>query len=293
MFQVERILVPIDFSTASLNAARDAGILARHFRSQVTLIHVNEISVLHPLDGPLGFGIASRDPEVSDCVSGSRKRLNEFAAAELTDVSVCRHVCSGDPARLIVECECAEQSDLIIMTTHGSGRFRRYLLGSVTAKVLHDADCPVWTCAHVADPNEVVAADIHHVMCAIDFGPKSTEVIRWAAGFAMAMGAKLTVVHAVLEAPPNLPQRYMFQWRDQAHRGSAERLRALTLDWNVEADVLVVSNGDIPGALSAAAKEKSADLLVIGRSSAGDKQKKLGSHTFAIICNAACGVVSI
>ena len=214
-------------------------------------------------------------------------------AAELSGVNVTRHVCSGDPARLIIEKACAEQSDLIMMTTHGGGRFRQYLLGSVTSKVLHDADCPVWTCAHVADPQTVASAGIHHVICAIDFGPKSADVLRWAASFATAMGAKLTMVHAVLEAPPNLPQRYMFQWRDQAHRGSVDRLRTLMLDSNVDADVLVVSDGDIPRALSATAKEKEADLLVIGRSCAGGKQKRLGSHTFAIICNAACGVVSI
>jgi len=293
MFQVERILIPIDFSMVNSNAVRYTGILARHFGSQVTLFHVNEISVLHALDGPLGFGIASRGEEVSHCVAAQQQRLDEMAAAELSDVNVSRQVCSGDPARLIIEKACAEQSGLIIMTTHGGGRFRQYLLGSVTAKVLHDADCPVWTCAHLPHPHAASSAGIHHVMCAIDFGPKSADVIRWAAGFATAMSARLTMVHAVLETPPNLPQRYMFQWRDQAHRGSAERLRTLMLDSNVDADVLVVSDGDIPRALSTTAKEKEADLLIIGRSCAGDKQKRLGSHTFAIICNAACAVVSI
>jgi hypothetical protein len=38
---------------------------------------------------------------------------------------------------------------LIMMATRGRGLFRAALLGSVTAKVLHDADCPVWTAAHV------------------------------------------------------------------------------------------------------------------------------------------------
>ena len=42
----------------------------------------------------------------------------------------------------------ANQIDLIMMPTHGYGRFRALLLGSVTAKVLHDADCPVWTAVH-------------------------------------------------------------------------------------------------------------------------------------------------
>ena len=81
MFQVERILIPIDFSMANSNAVRYAGILARHFGSQVTLFHVNEISVLHALDGPLGFGIASRGQVVSDCVAEQQKRLDDFAGS--------------------------------------------------------------------------------------------------------------------------------------------------------------------------------------------------------------------
>ena len=47
---------------------------------------------------------------------------------------------------------------------------RRFLLGSVTAKVLHNCGCPVWTAAHP----EGEAADkfeSRNVLCAVDFGP--------------------------------------------------------------------------------------------------------------------------
>jgi nucleotide-binding universal stress UspA family protein len=36
------------------------------------------------------------------------------------------------------------------LPTHGLGAFRRSLIGSITAKVLHDAECPVWTGVHLA-----------------------------------------------------------------------------------------------------------------------------------------------
>ena len=38
------------------------------------------------------------------------------------------------------------------MPTHGFGPLRRFLLGSVAAKVLHDAQCPVWTSVHTDAP---------------------------------------------------------------------------------------------------------------------------------------------
>src|SRR5207245_2957797 len=54
----------------------------------------------------------------------------------------------GDPAAEITHYAEKNQVDLIMMPTHGYGRFRNMLLGSVTAKVLHDAHCPIWTAAH-------------------------------------------------------------------------------------------------------------------------------------------------
>ncbi len=56
----------------------------------------------------------------------------------------------GDPASLIIDYTNDNGIDLICLPTHGYGTFRRALLGSVTAKVLHDAGIPVWTSAHSA-----------------------------------------------------------------------------------------------------------------------------------------------
>jgi nucleotide-binding universal stress UspA family protein len=130
-------------------------------------------------------------------------------------------------------------------------------------------------------------------MCAVNFGIQSSNVVHWAGVFASELGAKLTLIHVVLESPPGLPERYMFQWHEEAHEGALERLRALLLDSGVHAELLVVSGGDVAQAISAAAKEKDAGLLVIGRSCAGEEPKKPGSHSYPIICSAPCPVVSI
>ena len=293
MAHLTRILVPADFSDNSVIAARHAGALARRFHSEVTLLHVNEFLLVHPLTGPLGFGIASTEAERAEQMIRRQKQLEEFGVAELSGIPVKRLVCYGDPAKLIVERAHAEKSDLILMPSHGHGAFRRFLFGSVTAKVLHDADCPVWTGAHLADTPLLNPAEVRHVMCAVNFGPQSRRAIRWAADFASEYGAKLTVMNAVLQTPPSLPERYMFQWHEEAHYGARERLHALLLDSGTQADVVVVGNGDLPKAIGAAAQEKGAEVLVIGRSCAGDTTKRLGTHTYAIICHAPCPVVSV
>ncbi len=292
MFHLERILVPVDFSDNSLIAVRDAGSLARVFHSEVTLLHINEFLVFHPLSGPLGYGISSTEAQRTEHVNWRRKQLDGFATAELQDVAVKKIVCSGDPAKLIAEFARNQSSDLIVMPTRGYGPFRRFLLGSVTAKILHDVDCPVWTGAHL-EKAPASPFDIHHVMCAVNFGPRSCHAIRWAADFASQLGAKLTVIHAVLESPSGLPDRYTFQWHEESQWGAKERLRGLLLDTGVAGEALVVSDGDIAHSVAEAAREKEAGLLVIGRSCAGSARSRLGSHTYPIICGSTCPVVSI
>lgn len=293
MFQLERIFVPTDFSEHSLAAIAQAGELARRFHSQVTLFNANEFLVVHPFTGALGFGITSTEAMRAEHMAARHKQLQGFGAAELSGINVKRMICSGDPARLIVERAREEHSDLILMPTRGGGVFRRFLLGSVTAKVLHDAECPVWTGAHLAEAPAPIPAGIRHVLCAVDFGPQSKAVLQWAAGFAKALEAKFTLVHAVLEMPPNLPVRYAYQWHAESHCGSEERLHELLLDCEAKADVLVVSDGDVPGSLTRAVEQTGAGLLVIGRSSRENALGRLGSQTYPIICGVPCPVVSI
>jgi nucleotide-binding universal stress UspA family protein len=292
MLKLDKILLPIDFSDRNRVAARDAGKLARHFHSEVTLLYVNELLVVHPMTGPLGFGLSSANAAQAGNISRRQQELDAFGTAELTGVKVKRLICSGDPAKLIVEHAHTGGVDLILMPTHGKGAFRRLLLGSVAAKVLHDAECPVWTGTHLGDAPAPSPTEVRHVMCAVNFGPQSAKAVRWAADFASEFGAKLTAVHAVLGTPPNLPDRYMFQWHGEAVGGADERLRALLLESHVQADVLIV-DGETPKVLGTALQQQGAGLLVMGRSCVPGRNGRLGSDAYGIICHAPCPVVSI
>jgi len=293
MFQLRKILVPVDFSANSAIAVSQAAALARRFHSEITLIHANECAEASAGSGPLGYGITSTEVQRDEQTARCRARLDEFATAELADVHANRIVVAADAADAIVHRSREEHFDLIVMPTRGNGRFRRFLLGSVAAKVLHDAECPVWTGAHCVNAAFRDPADIRRVLCAVNFGQQSSAALRWAAGLASALGAGLTVAHAVLDTPPNLPERYMFQWHEEAHWGAEERLRTLLNDAGVAGEVLVISDADIPKAIASAAAEHDAGLVVVGRSCAAGAARPLGSHTYAIICHAPCPVVSV
>jgi hypothetical protein len=49
----------------------------------------------------------------------------------------------------IIECAFDNHADLIMIPTRSIGNYRRLILGSTGAKILHDADCPGWTGVHL------------------------------------------------------------------------------------------------------------------------------------------------
>src|SRR5215510_13491478 len=90
-----------------------------------------------------------------------------------------------------------QSTSISLSCTHGYGPFRRFILGSVTAKVLHDADCPVFTGSHMTDSAPPEAISFNSILCAVDFGPQSDKALCWAKQMAAEYNARLTVTHAL------------------------------------------------------------------------------------------------
>src|SRR4051812_13023895 len=245
MRSISSILLPVDFSERSAPAARYAKSLAAHFGSNLILLHV-----LSPLQ--LKFGSPDTSGYMLAALAQNRleqvsQELDSFLSDELCGPAVQRIVVEGDPARCIVE-TAHDRAGIVLMPTHGYGPFRRFILGSVTAKVLHDADCPVWTGIHLEDAPSA-SIPLRRILCAVDLGPQSSKALCWAASLAVQFSAQLTILHVTLGAP-------------DAARAELERLRSF-----VHADAEIrVEPGDPPAAICAAAA--GADLLAIGRGSA-------------------------
>ena len=219
-------------------------------------------------------------------------RLDRALHRELTGIKVERVVALGEPAGKIVDYAHANSVDLIMMPTHGFGIFRGMLIGSVTAKVLHDAKCPVWTSAHA----EVQRAPVQPktIVCAIDRPSNETLVqARWANEFSQRMGATSKLLHAV---PPvsnwlAIPTEADFnkRFRDEAYATLEPYLKQKV---DVQAPLRVVI-GKIAECISEEAKQEGADLIVIGRGAANSPLGRLRSNVFGIIQQAQCPVVSV
>jgi nucleotide-binding universal stress UspA family protein len=197
-------------------------------------------------------------------------------------------VLEGDPAAKIVEYAHTEGTGIIIMPTHGYGPFRRFILGSNTAKVLHDADCPVWTGVHLEEAPAENSASLGQVLCAVDLGPQSSKTLCWAALLAGEFGARLTLMHAV--AAPSDAQDS--PWQDRMREAAEAECGRLRQFVNAETEVLVEA-GDPATVICRTAARMPADVLVIGRGSAAGVFGRLRTNAYAIIRQSPCPVVSV
>jgi nucleotide-binding universal stress UspA family protein len=138
---VQHILVAVDGSGPSRHAARFAMSLAKQLDARVTLLTVLPPPEVLPL-GPLsGYAVVSSPISVEE----TRKiegRLSEITA-EHPDVKSERLVEMGPIAETIVDAANRASADLIVMGARGLGPGWRFLLGSVSDRVVHHAHCPV------------------------------------------------------------------------------------------------------------------------------------------------------
>ena len=286
MLNIKHILFPVDFSERCCSAAPFVESMARRYGARITLLGVAQ---------PFYYAAMAEGPVVIDTeemLEDLKARLDGSLTKEFAGLRVDRAAELGDPAQAIVDFAHAQDVNLIMMPTHGYGPFRSLLLGSVTAKVLHDAECPVWTAAHVAErlPREHLVC--RKILCAVDGTPKSVSLIKWAGELGKDAGATLQLVH-VISGMEGLPSRQMDRefeadMRKEAYR-AIERLEETA---GVKAEICVAA-GDVAGNIREVALQQGADLVVIGRGALHETLGRLRTHAYGIIRRSPCPVLSV
>jgi len=194
-FKVEKILVPVDFSPASMEALDYAVSLAKQFRAAIHLVHV------YPPDE------ASSVPGAGHLLLQSAEaieRLNE----ELTNIhrkhaptflpENC-HVRSGKPYQAIVRLAREIDADLIVISTRGHSGVKHLLLGSTAERVVRGAPCPVLVARKSKQTGKVSreALVIRTIVVPTDFSQCSFAGLQYAAFLARNFHATLRLVHAI------------------------------------------------------------------------------------------------
>lgn len=296
MVQIRRILCPVDFSEFSRCALDHAAALSRLYQAELTVVHVSPPSptlpaserapgqtVLAPLDGePLAEELRSLFGATSD-----QHPVPEF------------RVLAGPVVGTILDLADETNTDLIVLGTHGRTGFERFVLGSVTEKVVRKAPCPVLTVSRHA---EDVPANAHfsRILCGVDFSDASRHAVNYGLSLAEAAGGRVTLLHVVEPLPSGslskYPQFDVVRYRCSLMQDAREELERL-----VPADVRSVRRPDTRVAcgkpyreILRTASEERSDLVVLGVHGQGAIDRMLfGSTTQAVVRQAACPVLSV
>jgi nucleotide-binding universal stress UspA family protein len=289
---ISRILLPVDFSPQGVGAARYAAALADHFKAELTVVHVFETFRWGPASGWETSLVFQVEAELA-CQEQRKRELESYCKDEFSNLKVKRVMVNGNPAELIVQ-QCRENnSDLIVMPTRGCGPFRRFLLGSVTSKVLHDTVCPVWTGVHMEETSHEEWKAIRNVVCAIDRGPETQRVIKWAADFAAEFGARLTIFHAIAPVTPGAHGYFSPDWWKMLVSQTREDISELKRAAEVHGGNILIEEGHPADAVARVASQLDADLVVIGRHCIHGLLGRMLENAYSIIRESPCPVVSV
>ena len=285
---IANILYPIDFSPSCVAMAAYVKRAAALLGARVSLIHVVD---------PAGYnGLQLYVRPISEVLEEylgiGREKLDSFLTAEFPVVECPRILASGDAASEIARVAREGRFDLIIMPTH-AGIFRQMLIGSTTAKVINDADCPVLTSRHA---QTIAPRPLEHRewLCAIGLSSNSVRVLRFASQVAAQARGKLSIIHAVQAGDMDLP--IQLDLREEIHSAERQeaRRRIADLQQMVDTDVPVrVAAGSVKEALLEAAMESDADVLMIGRSHQPGGHGRMRDLTYAMVRDSPFPVLSV
>jgi len=288
MTTIQNILFPVDFSASCVAMAALVKRAAALVGARVTLVHVFD---LYSHDA---FQLYVRPlSEVAEEQKNlARDKLDSFLKSEFPIAECPRILSSGDAAKHIVQLAKTGGFDLIVMPTH-AGLFRRTLLGSTTAKVLNDADCPVLTTQH-AETISPRPLEHREWVCAIGLDSDSQRVLQYASQAAESVHANLTLVHVIPASGPDLAVQLDLQEPLQSAKKEAAGRRIKELQRAASSHAPVsIAVGPIRDMLTDAARRLRADVLVIGRSPASGVMGRLRDLSYAIARDAPCPVLSV
>jgi nucleotide-binding universal stress UspA family protein len=298
MFEVKRVLCPVDLTELSIRPLAYAGAIASWYRAALTALHV--VPTFEPMEvhaGALFDPIQIVYPMSREQVLERLRQAVHTAGVAINQVDVAAE--AGDPGAVIVDQSLVRRADLLVMATHGRSGFDRLLLGSVTETVLRRATCPVLTVPpHAAGSPDGVA--LKTILCPVDFSPAALQAVGLAVDLARRANASVTLLQAIEwlaeEDPRGPPHFNVPEFRLYLMQDAEEQLNALIpqqpcVERGCTATVVA---GRAYREILRIAAEQAANLIVMGaRGRGGPALMPFGSTTQQVVRAASCPVLTI
>ncbi len=187
-----RILVPLDGSQLAEQVLPYALLVGKALKSRIRLLQVFE---------PLSPDLArpSHGMYLDQVSEAFRAKAQDYLAnvaepMKKSGLVVSISVHEGSPAHYITEEAAAEPSTLVAMTTHGRSGVGRWLLGSVTDKVLHASNNPLLVIRPKEPASSPATAAITTIIAPLDGSALAEEGLPHVTTLSKALGAKVLLV---------------------------------------------------------------------------------------------------
>jgi nucleotide-binding universal stress UspA family protein len=251
------ILVPIDFSPASVHPIAWAKFLARRSGAKIHLVHAYEFS----------FPISASTPPLPASAAEIEERLRGHLQALAKKEGLRRatvHIREGEASKEI--CNLAEEiaADLTVISTHGRTGWERALLGSTAERIIRHSPCPVLVARK--STRGKAAVQLRRIVVPVDFSDCASEGLRYGLDLAQSFGAKLALLN-VVQIHHDLPPSTIFtegklqRWgRQVAEAHMADLVRQINFG-TVKFET-AVKLGSPAEAISRYARRAGADLIV-------------------------------
>ncbi|MEQ8573244.1 MAG: universal stress protein, partial [Fulvivirga sp.] len=186
---MNKILCPVDFSSASLNAIEYALEIAKKFKSRLTLLHV---FTEDDFNKALGQEAKGKTFKELLALANSKLKLLVNSIVEETEGQIkCDfHIEMGDLIDKIKEVAYDENYDLVVMGTTGVSRVHGVFFGSNTEDTIDEIRKPI-----LCVPNNANFKHFKKIVYASDFLEEDKMAIQEVISFATMFDARIYVLH--------------------------------------------------------------------------------------------------
>lgn len=194
----ETILLPYDGSDGAAEVLHHAGEIAHWANATVQVLYVADTT---------RDSVTVVEGDTVDVLERKGEEIVEEAAEALETLGVSYNtdVVQGNPASTIVDYADRYDQDLIVMPTHGREGISRYLIGSVSEKVVRLSSVPVLTVR--MQPDETLAFPYERILLPTDGSATATHAAEHVLSLAASLEATLHVLSVVEDAALGLDVR--------------------------------------------------------------------------------------
>jgi nucleotide-binding universal stress UspA family protein len=300
--QLRNVLCPVDLSEASERALRAAVWIASHYQSRLYVQHtfpaLGDNSQRRP-------GTSLRIEELPAELQSKEielRRMIEKAGTGAVSLTVLLN--DGDARERILETIRAREIDLMVIGTRGHRGLKRLVQGSLTERVVHEVSCPALVLnrrgAQAAQRARFDPLRLKNILVPVNLSGQSMRLVLYALRWAWEPASRVILLHTVETAPPALGKLsdLLPEYGSDIEKRLREadgKMRALVpfpnrLPCQMEFEV---RDGEPKAQILRVAKERKADLILMGARMWAGPGSTLGSTIAGVIRDGRFPVLAI